>query len=130
MKKQKTIATMTTNSSTSHMLVEIVEPHKEGKFHELAPTDFHIRTIDMGVLVHDSMVNIWKSINVRIEEKLEELRTEKEALKASNKELMNYIKATLGSTLQAHLIQVQRRIKIYCSSYNRRDILVKLGVLG
>ena len=43
------------------------------------------------------MVNIWKSTNVKIEDKLEELRTEKEVLKASNKELMDFIKATLGS---------------------------------
>lgn len=39
--------------------------------------------------MHDSMVNIWKSTNEEIEDRLEELRAEKEVLKASNKELMD-----------------------------------------
>lgn len=44
------------------------------------------------------MVNIWNSTNENIEGKLEELRVEKEILKASNREMVEYIKSTLGST--------------------------------
>ena len=44
------------------------------------------------------MVNIWKSTNVKIEDKLEELRLEKEVLTNLNKELMDFIRATFGST--------------------------------
>ena len=54
--------------------------------------------VDLGVPVHDSMVNMWKSTNKKIENKLEELRVEKDVLKASNKELMEYIRSTLKST--------------------------------
>ena len=97
-KKQKTIVTLTTDSSTGHMMMEIAEPQKECKFHELTVDDFQIRTIDHGILVHDSMVNIWKSTNEKIEDRLEKLRAEKEVLKALNKELMSYIRAALGST--------------------------------
>ena len=44
------------------------------------------------------MVNIWKSTNEKIEDRLEKLRTKKEVPKTSTKELMDYIKTTLGST--------------------------------
>lgn len=44
------------------------------------------------------MVNKWKSNNENIEEKLEELRAEKEKLKVSSKGLVEYIKFALGST--------------------------------
>ena len=44
------------------------------------------------------MVNILKSTNEKIEDKLEELRAKKEVLKASNKELVECIKSYLGST--------------------------------
>ena len=57
-----------------------------------------IRTMDLGIPVHDSMVNMWKSSNEKIEDKLKEVRPKKEILKASNKELMDYIRSTLGST--------------------------------
>ena len=87
---------MATDPSTGHMLMEISKPQKEGKFH--ATNDFQIKMVDFGILVHDSMVNIWKSTNKKIEDMLEELRAEKEMLKASNKELMDYIRSTLGST--------------------------------
>ncbi len=70
----------------------------EGKFHELTLYNFQIRTVDIGIPMHDFMVNIWKSTNEKIKDRLEELRVEKEVLKASNKEFMEYIKATLGST--------------------------------
>ena len=39
--------------------------------------DFHIRMVDLGIHVHDSMVNIWKSTNEKIEDMLEELRAKK-----------------------------------------------------
>lgn len=42
------------------------------------------------------MVNIWKSTNVRFKDRLEELKSAKETLKASNKELIDYIRAMLG----------------------------------
>lgn len=48
--------------------------------------------------MHESMVNMWKSTNTKIEDRLEELRFEKEVLKASNKELIDYFIAELGST--------------------------------
>ena len=48
--------------------------------------------------MHDFMVNIWKSTNTKIEDKLEELRSKKEVLKVSNRELMDFIRAALGST--------------------------------
>lgn len=54
--------------------------------------------MDLGVLVHDSMVNIWKTTNEWIEDRLEVLQVDKEALKSSNKELVEYIKYSLGST--------------------------------
>ena len=54
--------------------------------------------MDFGIPVHDSMVNMWKSTNEKIEDKLEELRVEKEILKASNRGLVEYIKSTLGSS--------------------------------
>lgn len=98
MKKQKAIATLATDPSISHMLMQITEPQKEGEFDELTANDFQIRTIDIGVLEHDFILNIWKSTNERIEGKLEELRAEKEVRKASNKELMNCIRTALGST--------------------------------
>lgn len=44
------------------------------------------------------MINMWKSTNEKIEDKLEDLRVEKEILKASNIELVDYIKFALGST--------------------------------
>ena len=56
------------------MLIEIAKPQKEGRFHELSKDDFQIRTLDLGILVHESMVNMWKSTNEKIEDKLEELR--------------------------------------------------------
>ena len=80
------------------MLEEIVEPQKEGKFHELNTTNFLIEIVEIGILVHDSMINIQKSTNEKIEDRLEELRVEKEVLKASNKEWMQYMKVALGST--------------------------------
>lgn len=98
MKKKKSIATLATDPSTSHMLVEITEPQKEGKFHELSSYEFQIRIVDLGIHVHDSMVNMWKSTNEKIEDRLEDLRAEKEFLKASNKDLMEYINFLLGST--------------------------------
>lgn len=54
--------------------------------------------MDLGVPIHDSMVNIWKSTNECIEDRLEELRVEKEILKSTNNELVEYIKSALGST--------------------------------
>lgn len=54
--------------------------------------------VDLGIPVHDSMVNIWKSTNEKIEDKLEEIRAEKEVLKASNREFMECIRSTLKST--------------------------------
>ena len=54
--------------------------------------------MDLGIPIHESMVNIWKSTNKKIEDKLEELRGEKEVLKASNRELMEYIRFSLWST--------------------------------
>lgn len=98
MKKQKTMAALAIDPTFGHLLLEITQPQKEGNIDELAPSDFHIRIVDMGILVHDSMVSIQRSTNARIEDKLEELRKEKEALKASNKELMNCMKVVLGST--------------------------------
>lgn len=80
------------------MLMEIAEPQKEGKFHELTANDFQIKTVDIGILVHDSMINIWKSTNEKIEDRLEKLRVEKQVLKAANKELIDYIRVALGST--------------------------------
>ena len=80
------------------MLVEIAEPQNLGKLHELSKEDFWIRTIDLGNPVHDSIVKMWKSTNEKIKDKLEELRVEKEILKASNRELVDYIKSALGST--------------------------------
>lgn len=44
------------------------------------------------------MENIWKSTNEKIEDRLEELRVEKETLKAFNRGLVEYIKSALGST--------------------------------
>ena len=79
------------------MLVEIVEPQKGG-FHEILKDDLQIKPLDLGILVHDSMVNMWKSNNEKIEEKFKELRVEKEILKSSNRELVEYIKSALGST--------------------------------
>lgn len=97
-KKQKSIAALATDPSIGHMLMEIVEPQKEGKFHELTINEFQIRMVDIGIHIHDSMENIWKSTNEKIKDRLEELRVEIEVLKASNKELMDYIRSTLGST--------------------------------
>lgn len=54
--------------------------------------------VDIGIPIHDSIVKIWDSTNEKIEDKMEELREEKEVLKASNRELMDYIRSTLGST--------------------------------
>lgn len=75
------------------MLVEIVKPQKEGRFHEPSKDYFQNETLDLGILVHEFMVNMWKSTNEKIEEKLEELREKKEILKASNRELVEYIKS-------------------------------------
>jgi hypothetical protein len=69
--------------------VEIVKCKNELIFHELAPNDLNIRMIDMGIPGHDSMVNIWKLTNIKIEDRLEELRSKKEVLKASNRKLMD-----------------------------------------
>ena len=54
--------------------------------------------MDLGIPIHDSMVNMWKSTNDKIEYKLEELREKKEILKASNRELVEYIRSTLKRT--------------------------------
>lgn len=86
------------DSTTGHMLVEIVELQKEGRFHELSKEDFQLKTLDLSILAHGSMVNMWKSTNEKIEGKLEELRAEKEILKASNKELVEYIRSVLENT--------------------------------
>lgn len=98
MKKQKTISALAIDSTTSDMLVEIVEPQKEGIFHDLSKDYFQIKMVNLGIRVHNSMVNMWKSINVKIKDKMEELRAEKEILNASNKELVEYIRFALGST--------------------------------
>ena len=60
MKKQKSIVALTTDPSTGQMLMEIVEPQKEEKFLELIANEFQIRMDDINILMHDSMVNIWK----------------------------------------------------------------------
>lgn len=60
--------------------------------------------VDIGIHVHDFVVNRWKSTNENIEEILDEFREEKEVLVASNKELMDYIRTTLGSTLSSYFI--------------------------
>jgi hypothetical protein len=44
------------------------------------------------------MVNIWKTTNEKIEDRLKELKAEKEILKSSKKELIEYIRSTLGNT--------------------------------
>lgn len=44
------------------------------------------------------MVNMLKKTNEKIEEKLEDLREEKEILKACNREIIEYITSTLRST--------------------------------
>ncbi len=54
--------------------------------------------LDLGILVHDYMVNTCKSTNEKIEDKLEEFRVDKEILKASNRELVEFIKSALWST--------------------------------
>ena len=54
--------------------------------------------LDLGILVHDSMVNMWKSTSEKIENKLEELRVDKDIFKASNRELVENIKSILRST--------------------------------
>lgn len=68
------IAALTIDPSTGHVLMETEEPQKEGKFHELTINEFQIRKVDIGIHVHDSMVNIWKYNNEKIEGRLEELR--------------------------------------------------------
>lgn len=89
---------LATDSITCHMLVEISKPQKEGRFHEIFKDDFLIRMVDLGIPIHNSMVNMWKFTNEKIIYKLEELREEKEVLKASNTELMEYIRYALRST--------------------------------
>ena len=97
-KKKKIIIALAKDSIVGHMLVEIAEPQNLGKLHELSKEDFWIRTIDLGNPVHDSIVKMWKSTNEKIKDKLEELRVEKEILKASNKELVDYINYVLRRT--------------------------------
>lgn len=80
------------------MLIEIAKPQNEGRFHELSKDNFQIKTLDLGILVHNSMVNMWNSTSEKIEDNLEELRAEKEIFKASNRELVEYIKYALRST--------------------------------
>ena len=99
------------------MLVEIAKPQKEGKFYELSNDEFQIRIVDLSILVHDSMVNIWKSTNEKIEDKMEEIRAEKEILKASNRELVEYIRSTLRSTPSS---------KFFPNAEDRKNLLLML----
>lgn len=69
---------LSTDSIIGHLLMEIAKPQKEGKFHELSASDLQIRMAYMGVLVHDSIVNIWKTTNEKIKDRLEELKAKKE----------------------------------------------------
>ncbi len=54
--------------------------------------------VDLDILVHNSMLNMWKSNNEKIEDKLEELRVEKEIMKSSNRKFVGSIRFALGST--------------------------------
>lgn len=95
-KKLKTLASLATEVNIGNMVMQIAEPQKEGRPKELAPSDFQIKTHDMGPPMHDTMLNVWKYSNVKIEDRLEELMQTKVTLKALNKEFTDYIKATLG----------------------------------
>ena len=64
------------------MLIEITEPQKDERFHELSKDDFQIRTLDFVSPIHDSMVIIWKSTNEKIEDKLEELKSRERSIES------------------------------------------------
>ena len=54
--------------------------------------------MDLGIPIHNSMVKIWKYTNEKIEDKLEDLRAEKEVMKALNREFMEYIRSIFRIT--------------------------------
>lgn len=76
--------------------MEMDKPKKEDNIQDLSPSDFQMKTIERGPRMHNTIVNVWKSTIIRINDRLEELKIEKATLKTLNKELTNYIRVTLG----------------------------------
>ena len=113
------------------MLVEIVKPQKEGRFHEPSKDYFHNETLDLGILVPESMVKMWKSTSDKIEDKLEELREDTEILKASYKEIIEYINFSLGSMSSSQFnSNAKENKKLLLESYSKKDNLHKWAKHG
>lgn len=105
--------------------MKIVEPLREGKIQDMVPTYFHMKIIDIGQLMHNTMVNIWRTTNTKINDTLEEFKLVKETLKTSNKELTNYFRAML-EPLAIVPVELAPKSTFDPTTKENKNLLVKL----